>query len=379
MEKQKKQYIPNTIGGWKRFLSYFADVCIFLILSITIFSVISSPLSKVITPYKTYDQNTRDSYNSCVQFALDSKLIELDDEGNERNALLTLEDDLKRFVNNETYDNNGGFAEIFTYFYLDYLPNNMTLESVMNYDLEYINIYIFKVNEASSLFEKVDDTYSKIPTLKSESKQHLEEYFNNDINSNSQRAYDNAMELFKTNWTDATNLLTQCSEFQELSRVYNLSNNKVLNVYSATSLITFTICFFLYYLLVPVLFGKGQTFAKKIMHQKVAYEDGKPLLFKTLLVRSILLFIFSLFLYVMLPIFEVGVNVINLPLFMIGDYIVYSFSPCVITLICAVISFAICNNSLNHQSLHDLVLHTVVLKDNPDYVETVEEEKKEDF
>lgn len=368
MQNLQQASNQNYISAWKRLGTYLADLVIFLILSITIYSIAVVPLAKAITPYNSYYEESTTCFEKCQDIAKNSKLVLIDENGKESKLDTLINEDLQNMLDGKYKENNGDFIEIFYYFYLDYVPT-LTLEAPQTYNIEWVNKNVFGISTASIIFEYDESKVGELVTFKEEAKTNLQAYLNGEENSESLKYYQTYLTKMSNAWQSAADLLSNSKDFSEPSKRYSKLSNQLMLIYSISSLITFTILFFLYYLLVPALFGKGQTFAKKILHVGVFDEEGKAISFKTLLVKSIVLYVLTFFAYSILPIYHVGMSMVTLPLFIIGDTIIYAFSPSIICFIASVVCYFVAVNSPKHQSLVDKVLRIQVMKENPDYIE----------
>ena len=111
----------------------------------------------------------------------------------------------------------------------------------------------------------------------------------------SEEYYNYAMKLFSEERNKASEVLLTSNEYNEASHLFINSANRLYNLVAVSSLITYTILFFLYYFIVPLCLKKGQTFAKKMLHIGVFFKDNKMVTPGRLFARWLFQYIFYLF------------------------------------------------------------------------------------
>ena len=105
----------------------------------------------------------------------------------------------------------------------------------------------------------------------------------------------------------------------------------------------------------PVLFKNGQTPGKKILKIGMYTPDNKPITFKALILRTILEYISYFFLVSLIPIFQIGFTIINLPIFIFNTFVINLFTLSFISILVTLVSLLMCMMSQYKQNLCDKV------------------------
>ncbi len=372
MKRKEKVVKGNVISGGKRFGAYLADLVIFLIITVMFYSLAVMPLTRAITPIKQYENDMQESFQECQDLLISSKLLTYNENREVDDTKETFRKDLSFFLNDNVIDEEGHYQEFFSYFYIEYLASEDTISGqFVPKDVAWVNTNVFQIGEEQNIF--VTDDINVIASLSAEASPQLKNYYIGDINAESQRYFDSYSNILQSAWSEATNLFITTDHYFAAATTYADSSIHFMYVYSISSLITFTVFFFLYYLLVPILFKKGQTFAKKILKMGIFDENNKPIKNSYMVIRSLLLYIFSFHFILILPIFEIGFNCLMMPLFTIGGNIFYVFTLAMITFTFSIVNAVFMGVNRNHQSIHDFFLKTYVLDQDPDIIEETPE------
>jgi uncharacterized RDD family membrane protein YckC len=373
---KKEIYNKNVITKGKRILSHLADAIIFLILSIVVYSFISLPIAQSVTPFKQFEETSIQSKADSLIIIQDSHLLSFDDEGNEVNIEEYFKENLSYKLDNFTYGNNNEYIDIFYYFYLDYSNNHLTFNNeTSSYTIEYVNTNIYKYVDNQDLFTLTDDDINKPLDFKAEIKTHLKDYLDGNITAENLEIYVKYVEIFIDGLEFSIDVLISSDQYSEVANIYNSAFKSLLFIYSYTALITFVILFFIYYLLIPLLIGKGQTLAKKVLHIGVFSLDMKPIKPTFLVVRSLFQFIFYLHLLLFIPYMQLGMNIINLPLFDLGSS-TFNFLPIAsISGLLCLFDLIFMTSNINNRTIRDKVLDLIVLKDAPEIYDLTKETK----
>lgn len=371
MQEKKNEFRRHTIKSWKRVGAFFADLVIFMMVTISLYSLAIVPLTRTITPYKDYLTQQNAAFDECKNMLDESHLATFDDKGQEIKIEDYFEDNLKEKLNDHIYYDDGGYVDIYLHFYCSYLTNQLTYnQKPVNYSVQWVNENIYKVNDESNiLFSLMEEDINKPLLLSETAKVEINNFYNGEVNATSQKYHDAFINLMKDNWEEAAELLATSDQYSYYSNQYNKNADNILSIYSYSSIIFYTIMFFLYYLLIPFLIKKGQTPAKKILHIALFDEENNPIKFKTLLFRTLIQFVFMFFLVIFVPTMQLGVSVIFLPLITINGYVLYLFFLAIVLLMLTLVSGIYMFGSLNHQAFHDRMLNIYVMLDNVSFDE----------
>ena len=362
----KSDYRPHTIKPLKRIGAFIADLVLFMITTISLYSLAINPLIKVITPYKSYAANQQVAYDNCRDILLDSHLVKFDEEGKEVKVEEAFKDEMVHKLHNEVIDENNHYYDTFVHFYSFYCSEIATFNrEKKSYSISWVNENVYKVKEDSNILFALTDNNIDLPLRFTDTAEtELNNYLNGEVNATSQKYYDAYISLMKEKWTDASELIVISDDYSKNAEDYSKFSDKIFAIYSYSSIIFYTVMFFLYYLLLPFLFKKGQTPAKKILHMGVYDENNEPIKFKTLLFKSLILYVFMFFLVILVPSMQLGISVIYLPFISVANYTFYLLFLSLVLMLLTFVSGIYMSINTNHQSLHDRMLNIYVMKDN---------------
>lgn len=362
----KSDFRPHTIKPLKRIGAFIADLVLLMITTISLYSLAINPLLTVITPLTSYANSQEVAFNNCRDILSDSHLVYFDSEGGEIDIEDSFKVEMVHKLKDETLDSKNHFYDTFVHFYAYYLTEEATFNGEKkSFTIAWVNENIYKINDENNvLFSLTGDDINLPLSFSEKAKTELNNYLNGEVNATSQSYYDSYISLMKEKWNDAAELITTSDKYDLNANEYNKYSDKIFAIYSYSSIIFFTIMYFLYYLLLPFLLKKGQTPAKKILHMGVYDENSEPIKFKTLVFRSLIQYLFMFFLVLFVPTMQLGVSVIYLPLISVSGYTFYLLFLAIVLILLTLISGIYMASSLNHQSFHDKMLNTYVMKDN---------------
>ena len=374
MPKNNTAYKKHVIKPLKRIGAFIADFIIFMMVSISLYALAITPLIKTITPYKTYVAEQQESFNACKTLLMKSHLVEYDENDKEVRIEQSFEKNLKDRLDGKVYDQNGHYIDIFLHFYVTFCESSIHFSgSTKNYSVQYVNENIYHINDENNiLFSLTEDNINLPLSFSDNAKKQLNDYYSGEVNGESQKYHDTFITLMTESWNNATQVLIDSDEYTFSAEQYGVYSNKVLEIYSYSSIIFYTIMFFIYYLLVPFFIKKGQTPAKKILHIGLFDDENNPVKFKTVVFKSLMLYFFMFFGVILLPTMDLGLSIIYLPLFTIGAYTFNLFLLAIVMLMLTIISGVYMCIDKNHQSFHDKMLNIYLLKDNVDLNEEVD-------
>ena len=83
MQEKKSEYHRYTVKPLKRIGAFFADLVIFMMATISLYSLAITPLVQNITPYKQYLTQQNVAFDECRDMLKDSHLVTFDENNNE--------------------------------------------------------------------------------------------------------------------------------------------------------------------------------------------------------------------------------------------------------------------------------------------------------
>lgn len=374
--------MPNNATTYKRYVikplrrigAFIADLVLFMMISVSLYAVAISPLIKSFKSYKGYVSNQETAFNECKTILVDSHLVSYDENDKEVKMEDYFKSNMAFKLNDTHYDEQGHYTDIYLHFYVYYCGNVLKFSSAhKNYAVSWVNENIYHVNSENNYLFAVTDGNLELPlSFTDEAKKQLNNYLSGEVNGESQKYYDDYISLMKEQWEAATDLIIASDEYSLNAEIYNSNANYILGIYSYSAMIFFTVTYFLYYLLIPYLFKKGQTIAKKILHIGIYDDNNQPIKFTTLLFKSLILYFFMFFLVMFLPMMDLGLSIIYLPLFTISGYTFYLFFLAIVLLLLTITSGVCMCITKNHQALHDKMLNIFALRDNVNLDEEID-------
>ena len=365
------EYRKHAIKPLKRIGAFLADLVLFMITTISLYSLAINPLVKAITPYKEYASQQETAFNNCRNVLKDSHLVHFNETDEEIKIEESFKTEMLHKLRDEILDNQNHYYDTYLHFYTYYCTEVATFSGVKKeYSISWVNNTIYGASsEDNILFALTDDDINLPLRFNDTAKVELNNYLAGEVNATSQKYYDAYINLMKEKWNEAAEIITASDMYSENAEVYSKYSDKIFAIYSYSSIIFYTIMYFLYYLLLPFLLKNGETTEKKILHMGVFDENNEPIKFKTLLFKSLILYVFMFFLVIFVPTMQLGISVIYLPLIATSSYTFYLLFLCIVLMILTLASgiFMIANK--NHQSLHDKMLNIFVMKDNVNFDE----------
>lgn len=351
-----KTYKPITKG--RRFLASLADFFLLIILGETLYFFVTFNLTKILPSYSNCEKEAEISYNICKDAYLNSHLaISVDGSDNilDNEAYLkkTIQDKISDLDYKET---DHSLVDPLYYFYISYMSNEPVQGKITHYDFNYVNKNIFH-NDSAQSDPKIwnFDTYNNIIHLTEKSKEHIKNYYKGNYTQEDETYYNKVAEFYKENLLICDKTLQNTDLYiSNYSNMYR--NNNLLSLhYTVGSTITYVICFFVIYIMFPLIFKKEkQTLGKKIMKIGLYNEQIEPLSKTNFVLRELLEFLLLSFVCIFFPYLRLGLTVIGLPLIIIGNFsfslLIYSLIIGVASLISVIVTFF----NKNGQCLFDL-------------------------
>lgn len=367
----------EIVTPFRRFLSGAGDLFSFYIIVALIFMLGIFPLTKATPSFKNSLAIQEKALENCRDIYIDGHLMYLDSSG----EALSKEEIVTKYIKSKLELNDyvsENYSDMFYYFYLTYASNNLTVDDVeLTYDDYYLKDTIFDLahQEAPILW---DAYYDGPVRLTSEAKAKIEQYMSGDRTLENTQYYKKISEFCQNNLVEAEKIVKNSDQYKT-NYASVMKENLVLYYHiTVSSTITYTVFFFLYYLLVPALFKDGQSFLKRVLRIKVVDRNNNGIQFKTLLVRSIMQYISYSFLTLFIPYLILGSTIFNLPMITIAGSTINLFIFAILTFVLTIASLIFTFVSKYNQTLVDKVMDTYCLDLNKDLpVEDLEENNKD--
>ena len=381
MKNNKEKYFSNTITPWKRVGSYIADLVFFLIISILVYSVASFPIISSTTKLNDYYEIQKNTFDECRTLLEDSNLLRYDEDGNEKQLKDIFKDNLTYLVNDNYYKQDGSYNDIYYYFFLNFAPTRLTHKEAghVDYNLEKINKELYKVDDSSNnIFTLNEADYNRPLKLKDEAKTQLSNFLNTEINATSQQYFDDYCNIMNDVWNVASKYVLISNEYQIPALEFTEAMNQYYLIHSIAVIITFLVCYGLYFILIPLITKNRQTLAKKILRIGIFEENFKPASRNKILIRYLVQMIFTFGFALFIPILQAGMGILYMPLFIINGNPFYFFTFCMILLLMFLVDTVYMFININHRSIEDKLLKLLVIKDSPEFLVSNEEKEEID-
>lgn len=362
----------NLISKGKRVLYSLTDLLIFVIFTITFYSLAVTNTMYATPAYKNLESDAKVASEKCSKMYEDGHLITYKD-GTMVETLTYCKEMLQYKIDEVDYK-EGVKTDFLLYFYVDYAPTLHKNQIPYSYTIESANklLYVDGANPDIPLWDTSDLT--KPIHLMPKAKEQLALYLKNQSSESGQTYYEEFLSFMKRDLTNAEQVLINSDEYTVIYSDYVALSGRLMQVFSYSALITFTVLFFIYYLLIPILMKDGRTLGKRFFKLKVSQLDLTRPKKHIIVLRSLLQYLTYFFTVIFVPFFQLGFNCFKLPLIKIGSFSIDMF-------VFALISLALCVASListlvteNRQSLVDKALWVSVVKTEPDYQEKATEE-----
>ena len=336
----------------KRFLAALADLLILFIVASGLYSVLVYPLMEKLPHYQQLFKEQETNMNACRQMYVDGKLMKYDIEP---------EDYVDEVIKDRLVSSDN---DVFIHFYTVYAPTLHINDESFSYSIESLNETVFYYSNQGEpvLWELKDNDKTKPLELTESAKEMLNQYLNSEKTKENEAYYTKMKEWVSKSLIEAEKVLTSSDEYKQTYALAIKDNNSLYLYVSISSLLTYTLFFFLYYLLLPILLKNGQTPGKKILKIGLYTPDNKPIKTKALILRSVLEYIAYFFLVSVIPIFQISFTIINLPLFIFKTFVINLFTVSFISLLVSLVSLLMTMMSEYKQNLWDRVTHVYAFR-----------------
>lgn len=343
MAEAKKDNSYKIARPSKRFLAMLADLFILFIICSGLYSVAVYPLLKNVPYYKNTLSEQETYVENCRQMYRDGKLME--------NGI-TPEEYTEKAIKLKINDSH---SDIFTYYYVTYLPTiHNDGVAINNYDINYVNQNVYHYdNQGDIVLYELDGDLSNPLKISDTAKTMLNNYYTVEVTKENEAYHSKIVNQYKEALINAEKILTNSDEFKENYGVVNKDNTKLYLCVSISCMITYTIFFILFYVVGPLLLKNGQTFGKRIMKIGLYHDTNTPIRKNILILRAVLQYLTYYFIVMFIPLWQIGLAVINLPALIFPTFTINLFLLSFASLLLAVISFIIMLATENKQALHD--------------------------
>lgn len=345
MERTIKDNSYKIVKPGKRFLSMLADFFLLFVIASGLYSIAVYPLMKMLPSYKSTLHEQENYVDICRQMYIDGKLFQYNVDTTEY-----INDSIK----NKISDSNN---DIFIHFYTVYLPTLHNGSTTYSYDIEFVNrqVYGYYAQEDIIIYE-LDGDINKPLIITATAKEMVSRYLFGDVTKENETYYNKMLNQYKASLVNAEKLLVNSNEYQDNYAVVNKDNTILYLYVSISSMITYTIFFIIFYVVIPLCFKNGQTIGKRILKIGLYHEDNTQIRKNILVLRAILQYLTYYFMVMFIPLWQVGFAVINLPMIVFPTFTINLFMLTFISMLLALISFIVMVVSNNKQALHDKVV-----------------------
>ena len=337
--------VDKIVKPSKRLLSLLADFFLTFVVASGIYSVLVYPLMKRLPSYKNSVTAQETYMDECRDMYVSGKLMKYDTDPN---------DYLLESIKGKLADDNN---DIFVYYYTNYLPTLHKKSEAYNYSVVYVNKTVYQYeNQGELILFDLDGDLSHPLKVNENAKAKINQYLSGDVTKENESYYSKLNKLYKDGFVDAEAILTNSDEY--LARYQKIINlNNVLFLWaSVSSLITYTVFFIVFYVVMPLIFKNGQTIGKKICKIGLYHDTIHTIRNNILILRAVLQYITYYFMVMFIPVWQIGTSIINLPALIIGPVNINLFILAFFSLAIALISFVYMVMREDKQALHDKVV-----------------------
>ena len=285
----------------------------------------------------------------------DASLVYLDDSGEVVSRSLTPRRYIEDKLSMQDYRENDKYLDPLYYFYLNYANENLTKDNKSyHFNENYVRSEIFRIDQQEEpiLWDK---TYQGPIRLTEEAKNYLSAYLANDITSVNSGYYGKISNFIESSLLDAEKILLESDQYQTAYKSIMRDNLVIYYHLSISSIISYTVFFFLYYLLIPYLLKHGQTPVMRILRLSMVKEDNQGVDFKILLLRSLMQFIAYSFIILFLPYFVIGSAIFSLPLISVFGVTINLFVLAIFSILLLIASGITCLVTEYKQNIYDKI------------------------
>ena len=339
----------------RRLLAFLGDIIVFYIVAATIFMLGIYPLVTHLPSFKVPYESQQVKLEECRQMYKDASLVYLNDKGEVVSRTLTPRRYIEDKLSMQDYREDNTYLDPLYYFYLNYANVNLVKDGVSyHFDENYVRNEIFKIDQQEEpiLWDK---TYEGPIRLTETAKNYLSAYLANDITAVNSGYYGKIANFIQNSLLDAEKILLESDQYQTAYKSIMRDNLTIYYHLSISSIISYTVFFFLYYLLIPYLLKHGQTPVMRILRLSMVKEDNKGVDFKTLLLRSLMQYIAYSFVVLFLPYFVIGSAIFSLPLVTVFGATINLFVLAFFSLLLLIASGITCLATEYKQNIYDKI------------------------
>lgn len=345
----------------RRLLAALGDLLLFYIITAALYMLAIYPLTKALPSFKNSVQSQEVSLEACRNMYIDGHLVSRDSNGNAMSSELLIHQYVYNKANKEDFDDNGDYYDPFYYFYVSYANDNLKINGeTLSYSVDYVRNEIYKIDEQS---EPIlwDTSYAGPAKLTDDARTNINKYLNNDITAQNKAYYDKIVDLFKNELVEAEKVLVGSDQYKASYAMVMKENQIIFYHFTISAIITYTVFYFLYFLLVPALFKNGQTFANRILKISFVTRDDKPIPFPTLLLRSVLQYLGYYFFPLIIPYLILGNAIFSLPMITIATFTIDLWLAAVVGIVLCVASFIFNLATTYKQNVYDKITDVYAL------------------
>ena len=339
----------------RKLLAFLGDIILFYIVAASIFMLAIYPLVTHLPSFKAPYESQLIKLEECRQMYKDASLVYLDDSGEVVSRSLTPRRYIEDKLSMQDYRENDKYLDPLYYFYLNYANENLTKDNKSyHFNENYVRSEIFRIDQQEEpiLWDK---TYQGPIRLTEEAKNYLSAYLANDITSVNSGYYGKISNFIESSLLDAEKILLESDQYQTAYKSIMRDNLVIYYHLSISSIISYTVFFFLYYLLIPYLLKHGQTPVMRILRLSMVKEDNQGVDFKILLLRSLMQFIAYSFIILFLPYFVIGSAIFSLPLISVFGVTINLFVLAIFSILLLIASGITCLVTEYKQNIYDKI------------------------
>lgn len=364
MKKTQSKYINcEAAAPSRRIFCALLDKFFVVILTVLMGVIAVNFILPSIPEVKASQDRTEALYVECLHEYEASKLRGVDYTnlpGNLENIDITFKNYAKRHIDGSVNESNDNFA----YFYLTYRSEH-NMGKTEEYNLSYMNKEVFGLPTAPSDYTGTIWSYTSIDqfvTFNDTVKKDLSDYFDGNVNEQTQKTYNNVFAEFEKIFTKANTEFTtnKNSGFYSKYIAYSTEGYTFINYGVITILICFTLSFAVLYIPISMANKGGRTFGKFIFKLALVNKDDTNLLWPQKLLRIGIQFTESLWtLFIICGFFSSAM--ISNPIFTVGGFKFSLLWVILMSSLVEIVSIVLLMMHKEKVPLHDLIFKTKVV------------------
>lgn len=382
--KFKKEF--SFAGIFKKISNYFFD-CLYVLICTIVFNLVGIKVLEITPNYLNNKSVVNETVNDIYKMESEAKLIDLYDLNNKKvNEPISSDDLFIKYINQHLVKAyNEGSKEIFknideidlsiyseasidndylAYFYVTFIPNNLDKGFVIDYSttpIIYFNNTI--LNPLRSNYDYFSFNENDFYYLKEEYASDLYSYlYLNSNNETGKVIFDNLKEFFIDTLNNSFSLFNNYTPFKEAYEVYNTHFNELVKESVITNTLSYLISFIILMVVIPLVNKNFYTLGELSSKTRLFDYKDRKIKFYQPLIKSILFFIETYWVNIVVSVFTIGSTGLSFSLFNIGNFSFTIFYLILISMFILVINIVFGIINKDKRLFEEYISNTILLE-----------------